>query len=159
MKRESKNTPTLLLERGFSIDGEVYLADSSLPGFKWIKVAGLSVGDNIIVPKDLFFGVGEDDNEINRNDYTGNDKENNFLIHNRLFSSIASDRPKIDNQGKDTRENIKDKKIHGVFSAILANFADILRNAEVMAMPPINVSHGILPLSPRSKYAYNQRCK
>ncbi|MBI5466238.1 MAG: hypothetical protein HY974_03040, partial [Candidatus Kerfeldbacteria bacterium] len=136
---------------GFSLEGDINFADSSIPGFKWIKVAGLSVGDKIVVSSmSLPSGIIQHHDEVNHKYHAGNNKENNFSIH-RALPSVLPDDPQINHQGQNTGGYIKMHKGHtfvSFVSDILANFMAIVKNATAEAAPVTNVNQGVLVVAP-----------
>jgi len=130
---------------GFTVEGSVYLSASSLPGFQWVRVAGLSLGDKIIVPKELSFRVGKDYEEINHNDSKGDNIENHIGVNHNLSFPRSSYRPEVNNQDKYPRDNIKGHQVHRAIFAFLDNLAEAINAREVMAMPTTNVNQAVLP--------------
>ena len=93
----------------------------------------------------LFSRVRQDHREIYHDHYKKNDVRDNILGEHHLSFPACLYGPYINNQGENSREDIKSDKSHRPVFAILDNLADTVKNAKLMARPPINVNHGILP--------------
>jgi hypothetical protein len=114
---------------------------------RWTKVSELKVGDEVAVAEEgrLSSWVEQYNSEVNYNNSKHYDIQKDIVIKHGSSPFVSSNCPEINNQSKYPSRDIKMKKSHDLFPAILANFADTIINAKVMAMPATNVNQGILP--------------
>jgi len=147
-------------KKSFLVSGYCNLVTPERSEGKWVKVSGLTAGDEIACPRDGFSGYGAvpgeiaqesapqnkcENNEVNHQNKKGNDIEDIF-IHRQL--PFRFNNPEHDNQRKYPGKNIKGQKVHNFFSSILVNLAAIFKNSTVMAMPIEHATQGILPAAP-----------
>lgn len=94
--------------------------------------------------------VGQDDDKVHH-DHSQEHRVGQEFTRHPLALSAASDRPHIDHQGEDARNDVKRDEGHQTLSASFANLIETVKNTAVIARPPASVSQGIFPASDGTK--------